>query len=287
MTDGKRVLIIDDDPAFRQMLSEQLAELGGYQCEVAPDGAAGLKMALDQHVDVVLLDMGLPDFSGLAVCRQLRAQGMMAPIVMVSGDDSEKSIISSLDAGASDCVVKPFKIGVLLARMRAHIRQFSHSDDAVLVIGPFAFRPGAKTLTLEEEANVSQHQVQGQGAPRSISGQGAQHSVSGRGAQHSVLGRGAQHSVSGRGAPRPVRLTDKEVQILKYLYLHAQDSAKNGAAHDVVGREELLGEVWGYNAAVTTHTLETHVYRLRQKMERDPAHAAILVTEPGGYRLNL
>lgn len=260
MTDGKRVLIIDDDPVFRQVLSEQLTELGGYQCEIAPDGGAGLKMALDQHVDVLLLDMGLPDFGGLAVCRQLRAQGMMAPIIIVTGDGSEKSIISSLDAGASDCVVKPFKIGVLLARMRAHIRQFSHSDDAVLVIGPFAFRPGAKTLVLEEGAGVSDAHVQGQGA---------------------------QHSVSGQGAPRPVRLTDKEVQILKYLYLHAQDSAKNGSAHNVVGREELLGEVWGYNAAVTTHTLETHVYRLRQKMERDPAHAAILVTEPGGYRLNL
>jgi len=181
----------------------------------------------------------------------LREQGMMAPIVTVTANDSEKAIIASLDAGASDCVVKPFKIGVLLARMRAHIRQFAHSDDAVPVIGPFAFRPGAKTLSLEEESGVSGH--------------------------------GAQ----GRGALRPVRLTDKEVQILKYLYLHAQDSAKNGSAHDVVGRDELLGEVWGYNAAVTTHTLETHVYRLRQKMERDPAHAEILVTEPGGYRLNL
>ena len=249
--DGKRIVIIDDDPSFRQMLSEQLAELGGYQCEVAPNGEAGLKIALDQHVDLVLLDMDLPDHGGLAVCRQLREQGMMAPIVTVTANDSEKAIIASLDAGASDCVVKPFKIGVLLARMRAHIRQFAHSDDAVLVIGPFAFRPGAKTLSLEEESGVSGH--------------------------------GAQ----GRGALRPVRLTDKEVQILKYLYLHAQDSAKNGSAHDVVGRDELLGEVWGYNAAVTTHTLETHVYRLRQKMERDPAHAEILVTEPGGYRLNL
>ncbi|MCR4378855.1 MAG: response regulator transcription factor [Rhodospirillales bacterium] len=260
MTDGKRVLIIDDDPAFRQMLNEQLTELGGYQCEVAPDGATGLKMALDQHVDVVLLDTDLPDFGGLAVCRQLRAQGMMAPIIMVSANDSEKSIISSLDAGATDCVVKPFKIGVLLARMRAHIRQFAHSDDAVLVIGPFAFRPGAKTLMFEEDSGVSHHKVQGQGVPR---------------------------VTLGRDAPRPVRLTDKEVQILKYLYLHAQDSAKNGSVHNVVGREELLGEVWGYNAAVTTHTLETHVYRLRQKMERDPGHAEILVTEPGGYRLNL
>jgi DNA-binding response OmpR family regulator len=73
-----------------------------------------------------------------------------------------------------------------------------------------------------------------------------------------------------------VRLTEKETSILKYLYR---------AGDKVVGREVLLHEVWGYNPAVTTHTLETHIYRLRQKIELDPAHAKLLVTESGGYRL--
>ncbi len=72
-----------------------------------------------------------------------------------------------------------------------------------------------------------------------------------------------------------MRLTEKEAAILKFLY----------RAGRVIGRDTLLGEVWGYNAGVTTHTLETHVYRLRRKIERDPSHAEILVTEPGGYRL--
>jgi DNA-binding response OmpR family regulator len=75
---------------------------------------------------------------------------------------------------------------------------------------------------------------------------------------------------------KKLRLTDKEANILKYLY-RAGDKA--------VSREELLAEVWGYNAGVTTHTLETHVYRLRQKIELDPANARLLVTEAGGYRL--
>ena len=75
---------------------------------------------------------------------------------------------------------------------------------------------------------------------------------------------------------KKIRLTDKETAILKYLYR---------AGDRVVGREVLLDEVWGYNANVTTHTLETHVYRLRQKIEPDPSNAQILVTEPGGYRL--
>ena len=75
---------------------------------------------------------------------------------------------------------------------------------------------------------------------------------------------------------KKIRLTEKETSILRYLFR---------AGDKVVSRETLLGEVWGYNASVTTHTLETHVYRLRQKIESDPSSARILVTEPGGYRL--
>jgi DNA-binding response OmpR family regulator len=76
---------------------------------------------------------------------------------------------------------------------------------------------------------------------------------------------------------RKVRLTEKETSILKYLYR---------AGAKAVSREELLTEVWGYNAGVTTHTLETHIYRLRQKIEPDPGSARLLVTEAGGYRLS-
>ena len=76
---------------------------------------------------------------------------------------------------------------------------------------------------------------------------------------------------------KKVRLTEKETNILKYLYR---------AGPQAVSREELLAEVWGYNAGVTTHTLETHIYRLRQKIEPDPGTARLLVTEAGGYRLS-
>lgn len=247
MSAGKRILIIDNDERLSQTLSEQFAVLGGYQCARAPSGEDGMNAAKSNHFDLILLSADLSGENGVTVCRTLRANGIMAPIVMLTDDDSESAAIASLDAGATDCVIKPFKLGVLLARMRAHIRQFEHSEDAVLAIGPFAFRPGAKTLTPNEAAR------------------------------------------DGRGeAAEAVRLTDKEAQILKYLYMHAQDgNASNGSGNGVVGRDELLGEVWGYNANVTTHTLETHVYRLRQKIERDPAHAEILVTEPGGYRLEL
>ena len=186
-----------------------------------------LKYAKSGHYDILLLDVGLPDMDGRDVCRLMRRNGVKSPIIMLTAQDSDADTILGLDAGANDYITKPFKIAILLARMRAHLRQHEQSDDAVFTIGPYSFRPSAKLL-IEESRN------------------------------------------------RKVRLTEKETAILKYLYRTGDRMVK---------RETLLGEVWGYNAGVTTHTLETHVYRLRQKIERDPSKAAILVTDPGGYRL--
>lgn len=231
MTEGKRILLIDDDDIFRDTLCEQLAAMENCLCAQAATGEEGLELAQNGYFDLVLLDVEMPDMGGREVCRRLRAGGLMAPIIMLTASDSDADTIRGLNAGASDYVTKPFKLGVLLARIRAHIRQFEQSDDAVLCIGPFNFSPGAKTLLADTDDPQTGN---------------------------------------------PIRLTDKEAQILKFLYLHGDR---------VVGRDELLGEVWGYNANVTTHTLETHVYRLRQKMEPDPSRAEILVTEPGGYRL--
>jgi DNA-binding response OmpR family regulator len=164
---------------------------------------------------------------GRETCRILRRAGVKCPIIMLTAHDSDSDTILGLDAGANDYIAKPFRLNVLLARLRAQLRQHEQSEDAVFTIGPYTFKPAAK-LMLEEGSN------------------------------------------------KKVRLTEKETAILKYLYR---------AGDKVISRDVLLGEVWGYNAGVTTHTLETHVYRLRQKIEADPSNAAILVTEPGGYKL--
>ncbi len=233
MSEGKRILVIDDDKILTDLLCEQLTSMEGFLCTCAHTGEDGLDQAKNGYFDLVLLDVELPGMGGREVCRRLRTNGLVAPIVMLTASDSEVDTIRGLNAGATDYVIKPFKLGVLMARIRAHIRQFEQSDDAVLGIGRYHFQPGAKMLI---PADADQ-----------------------------LVGRGQQ-----------IRLTDKEAQILKFLYLHGDR---------VVGRDELLGEVWGYNAGVTTHTLETHVYRLRQKMEKNPSHAVMLVTERGGYRL--
>ena len=227
MRSFRKILIVDDDPALRHSLAEQLEQHGEFSAVESDTAVEALATAGRERFDAILLDIGLPDMDGRELCRRMRSGGVSAPIVMLTAADSEADTVTGLDAGANDYVTKPFRLSVLLARLRAHLRQSEHSDDAVLTIGPYTFQPGAKLM---------------------IDG----------------------------GARKKVRLTEKETAILKYLYR---------AGDRVIGRDTLLGEVWGYNAGVTTHTLETHVYRLRQKIERDPAHAEILLTEPGGYRL--
>ncbi len=227
MSNGKRVLIVDDDDALRQSLAEQLRLHEEFVTEEAETAAAALEATREAYFDAILLDIGLPDMDGREVCRLMRRAGVKSPIVMLTGADTDADTILGLNAGANDVVTKPFKLGVLLARVRAQLRQHEQSVNAVFTIGPFTFRPSAKLL-LDEATNSK------------------------------------------------VPLTEKETAILKYLCR---------AGNKVVGRDVLLNEVWGYNASVTTHTLETHVYRLRQKIETDPSNAEILVTEPGGYRL--
>lgn len=228
MSNVKKILMVDDDEDLREALADQLVLTEDFDVFEAEDGASGLERAKEALYDLVLLDVGLPDMDGRELCRLMRKQGVKCPIVMLTGHDTDADTILGLDAGANDYVSKPFKFPVLLARIRAQLRQHEQSEDAVFNLGPYTFKPASKMLITEDE--------------------------------------------------KKIRLTEKETNILKFLY-RAQDG--------VVARDVLLHEVWGYNAGVTTHTLETHIYRLRQKIEPDPSNARLLVTESGGYRLNV
>jgi DNA-binding response OmpR family regulator len=226
-TATRRALLVDDDATLLEMLSEQLGLLAEFATITADTAARALEVCKTEQFDVIILDIGLPDMDGRDTCRLLRGMGVKCPIIMLTGADTEGDTILGLEAGANDYITKPFRLGVFLARLRAHIRQHERSDDAVFTIGPYTFKPAAKLLINNQTR-------------------------------------------------KKIRLTDKETSILKYLY-------RSGSR--VITRDVLLDEVWGYNAGVTTHTLETHVYRLRQKIELDPSRARILVTEAGGYRL--
>ena len=224
----KKILLVDDDPDLREALAEQLLMTEDYDVFEAETGAEGMEKVKAQIYDLVILDVGLPDMDGREVCRLMRKQGVKCPVLMLTGHASDSDAILGLDSGANDYVTKPFRFPVLLARIRAQLRQHEQSEDAVFSVGPYSFRPAVKMLVDEAE--------------------------------------------------KKIRLTEKETNILKFLY-RANDR--------VVPRDVLLHEVWGYNAGVTTHTLETHIYRLRQKIEPNPSEASLLVTESGGYRLAL
>lgn len=222
----KKILLVDDDDDLRDALADQLVLTEEFDVFEAEHGAAALDRAKGSHHDLVILDVNLPDMDGREVCKLLRKMNVKAPILMLTGQDSDSDTILGLDSGANDYMTKPFKFAVLLARIRAHLRQHEQSEDAVFSVGPYTFQPSMKLLVDETE--------------------------------------------------KKIRLTEKECNILKFLY-------RSGGK--VVSRDVLLHEVWGYNAGVTTHTLETHIYRLRQKVEPDPTEARLLVTEQGGYKL--
>ncbi len=230
MAGERPILLVDDDQSLREELAAQLQVDGEFtvdEAESVNDAQVKIKKH-EQRFDALILDVGLPDGDGRDLCAELRRQGLRMPIIMLTGSDEEADVVRGLDSGANDYIPKPFRLNELLARLRAQLRIFENSEDAVFTIGPYTFRPSAKLLQ-EPLRN------------------------------------------------RRIRLTEKEAAILKFLYR---------AGTRPVARQILLNEVWGYNAAVTTHTLETHIYRLRQKIEPDPANARILVTEGGGYRLD-
>ena len=223
---ARKILIVDDDDLLRESLVEQLSLYEEFEIGEEATATKGIQHARQGPVDLLIMDVGLPDMDGREAVKLLRKGGFKAPIIMLTGHDTDSDTILGLESGANDYVAKPFRFAVLLARIRAQLRQHEASEDAVFTVGPYSFRPGSKMLT---GANA-----------------------------------------------RKVRLTEKETAILRFLYRAGQLP---------VSRETLLQEVWGYNSGVTTHTLETHIYRLRQKIEKDAANPEILVTEAGGYKL--
>ena len=142
----KKILLVDDDSTLRQSLAEQLARLEEFVTEEAGTGAEALARGKEGQYDAVLLDVGLPDLDGREVCRLLRRAGFAAPIIMLTGADSDADTVLGLESGANDYVTKPFRFNVLLARLRAQLRLYEQSEEAVFTIGPYTYRPSQKVL---------------------------------------------------------------------------------------------------------------------------------------------
>ena len=223
----KRILLVDDDISLRKALADQLELHEEFETTEVETAAMAIEAVEHDEFDAILLDVALPDMDGRDVCRLIRRKGVHTPVIMLTGLDGEADAILGLDSGANDYVTKPFRLGVLLARLRAQMRQHDLSEDAAFAVGPYTFRPSEKQL---------HHQARA----------------------------------------RDISLSDKESAILKHLY-RAGDAA--------VSCDVLYNHIWDHAASLHTHTLQTHIYRLRQKIEDNPSNPEIIVSEHGGYRL--
>jgi two-component system response regulator RegX3 len=220
------VLVVDDEESYRQALASGLTR-EGFTVESAGDGHEALRLFHRVHPDLVLLDVMLPDQSGIEICQQMRALKPV-PIIMVTARDSEVDIVLGLELGASDYVAKPFRLRELVARMRAVLRRgvaVTERHDEVLHVGPVRLDAGRREVTVNE---------------------------------------------------RPVDLSRKEFDLLALLMSHSGQ---------VVTRDWCIDRLWWDQELTDTRTLDTHIKRLRRKIEPDPANPRHLVTVRGvGFR---
>jgi DNA-binding response OmpR family regulator len=228
---GQSVLVVDDEKTLRETLAYQL-EQEGYRVVTAADGRQALERFRAERPDLVLLDLMLPELSGMEVCRIMRTESDV-PIVMLTAKDGEIDKVVGLEVGADDFVTKPFSLRELLARVRAHLRRREAPA-------------GAEQPEQQPSIDLGRVQVDLAG-----------------------------HRLLRDGASLPVK--PKAFELLSFLIRHRGQ---------VFTREQLLAQVWGYDYAGETRTVDVHVHGLRTLIEREPHDPQLLQTVRGvGYVL--
>lgn len=143
---AERILLVEDEEKLARMVELEL-KYEGYSVEKAFDGRKGLELALSGAFDLVLLDIMLPQLSGMEVLRRLRRESQV-PVIMLTARDSVVDKVSGLDSGADDYITKPFAIEELLARIRAALRTKSGRDSQMLAVGPLAMEVESRRVTV-------------------------------------------------------------------------------------------------------------------------------------------
>ena len=228
----KRILVVEDDQDIRNLLSMNLSD-ANHEVECCENGQSGLALAQTGQFDLIVLDIMLPDMDGLEVCRTLRAQNHLTPILMLTARDSEADRVVGLEMGADDYLTKPFSIRELQARVKAMLRR----------VAMLSGEPEKNTNDLTfGELNID------------------------------VAKRGVMRSGNA------IELTSTEFDLL--LHLARQPGF-------VFSRSQLLDQVWGYHHSGYEHTVNSHINRLRNKLEDDPANPKYILTVWGvGYKFN-
>ena len=220
------VVLVEDEASYLDALNLGLAA-EGFVVLAAPSLADARQLLSEVKPDLILLDVMLPDGSGIDFCREIRMNAD-APVIMVSARNEEVDIVLGLEFGAADYVTKPFRLRELVARMRAVLRrQITPPSNEVVAVGDLRIDPTSRSVTRAGHA---------------------------------------------------VELSRKEFDLLHLLA---------GRLGQVITREECLDALWWGQDLADTRTLDTHVKRLRHKIEADPASPVHLVTIRGvGFRLD-
>jgi DNA-binding response OmpR family regulator len=225
---ARTILVVEDEPTLRETLAEAL-EADGFRVAAAADGRTGVAMFRSEDPDLVLLDLMLPELSGIEVCRIIRAESSV-PIIMLTARGAEVDKVVGLELGADDYVTKPFSLRELSARIRAILRR-------------------------GEQLSTGQ-------LPPLVDLGGVQVDIAG----HRVLREG-----------REVAVKPKVFELLAFLLRHPGQ---------VVSRDQLLEQVWGYDYPGETRTVDVHVHWLRAAIEPDPGAPTVIQTVRGvGYVL--
>ena len=225
------LLIVEDDASLVVGLKSAL-EGEGYEVMIARTGPEGLHLALEEHPDLILLDLMLPGMSGLEICKRIRDAGLRSKVIILTSRSEEDDRVFGLELGADDYVTKPFSVRELIARVRAQLRP----------------EPGGPGPSVPDRVRFAD-----------------------------VLVDFKRREVFRGRELQP--LTHREFCLLEYLIQHPGE---------VLSRERLLEEAWGYAAELTTRTVDNHILRLRKHIEADPENPRHIKTVRGaGYRLDV
>lgn len=257
----KRILVAEDERAIREGLVD-LLEAEGYAVTATVDGAAAIAAWKQGGIDLALLDIMMPKASGYDVCREIRQADERVPVVFLSAREEEIDKVLGLELGADDYVVKPFGVRELVARVKAALRR-ADANAAIMQSGganghgtnDYGARARAANATSDREAGPSEPFTFGDCAvdPRTFSLERAY-----------------------GGATERIELSSREVDLLRFFFANQET---------VHSRDELLARFWGVSYGGTTRTLDQHIAKLRQKIERDCANPRHILTVHGtGYR---
>jgi len=222
----KKILIIEDEVNMIEGLRFNL-EARDYIVIASQDGETGLKRAVEEQPDLIILDLMLPGINGYEVCKKLKESNPEIPIVMLTAKSQESDIITGLDLGADDYITKPFSILELIARINAMLRR---SGTNSTIPDLFQFR--------NIEINFRKYEAFKDG--------------------------------------KTLKMSPREYEILHYLL------ERKG---EVVTRDDLLNQVWGYESFPYTRTIDAHIATLRKKIEERPEEPEMIITIHGkGYK---